>query len=214
MTTMRHLSVCVMVTVSLAGAVGSGAQPVQRTFPGETPGPPVYANIGSGFLPHAGDRAVVFFYRAPDCVPPDFNLLDYLDFTPAFPGGPPRPFTCELKIQGRGFWHSLEDPAPKQQFFRELEAVPAWFLAWSDLEAAAADGVLTISELAALPSLQIGEATSFLETIRNTVPSQRPGSDTVVATGTMSDGRAFVVHINEKFQDGIHLFKNVRIDIE
>ena len=28
------------------------------------------------------------------------------------------------------------------------------------------------------------------------------------------DGRAFVVHINEKFREGVHLFKNIRIDIE
>jgi hypothetical protein len=156
----------------------------------------------------------VFFYRSPASVPADFNLLDFLDFTPAFPGGPPRPFLCELLIEGRAFWHSLDDFAPAQQFLHGMGAVPTWFVAWSELEAAGADGVLTTAELAALPSLQVGEASSFLETIRNGVPPQRGGSEEVIATGKLMDGRSFVVHINEKFRDGVHLFKNIRIDIE
>jgi hypothetical protein len=200
--------------IVLGAADRAAAQPVHRAFPGDTPGPPIYANISTGFLPHTEDLAVVFFYRSPDCVPSNFNLLDYLDFTPAFPGGPPRPFLCDLQIEGSGFWHSLDDVAPALQFLHGIGAVPAWFFAWPELEAAAADGVLTISELAELPSLQVGEASSFLETIRYGVPPQRGGSEEVVATGALLDGRAFVVHINEKFRDGVHLFKNIRIDVE
>ena len=212
---MRRTSGWLMATMIVLGAAGRAmAQPVHVDFPGGTPGPPVYANIGSGYLPHTEELAVVFFYRSPDCVPADFNLLDYLDFTPAFPGGPPRPFQCELHIEGRALWHSLDDSAPGQQFFYGLGAVPTWIVRWPELEAAAADGVLTVSELAALPSLQTGEASSLVETIRNTVPAQRGGGEAVVATGTLLNGRSFVVHINERFREGIHLFKNVRIDIE
>ena len=212
---MRPTSGWLMATMIVLGAADRAvAQPVHVDFPGGTPGPPIYANIGSGFLPHTDDLAVILFYRSPACVPADFNLLDSLDLTPAFPGGPPRPFLCELQIEGRALWHSLDDPYPALQFFNGLGAVPTWFVAWSELEAAAADGVLTISELAALPSLQVGEATKFRETIRNTVPAQRVGGDEVVATGVLMDGRAFVVHINETFREGVHLFKNVRIDIE
>jgi len=211
---MRNRSWLMAVMIVLGAADVAVAQPVHRVFPGDTPGPPIYANISAEYLPHTDDLAVVFFYRSPSCVPEDFNLLDYLDLTPAFPGGPPRPFLCDLQIQGTAFWHSLDDPAPALQFFFELNAVPTWFVAWSELEAAAADGVLTISELAALPSLQVGEASSFLETIRNGVPAQRGGSEEVVATGTLLDGRSFVVHINEKLRDGVHLFRSIRIDIE
>ena len=211
---MRNRSWLLAMMIVLGAADLAVAQPVHRAFPGATPGPPIYANISAEYLPHTDDLAVVFFYRLPACVPEDFNLLEYLDFTPAFPGGPPRPFLCELQIQGTAFWHSRDDPAPALQFFYELNAVPTWFVAWSELEAATADGVLTISELAALPSLQVGETTSFLETIRNGVPAERGGSEEVVATGTLLDGRSFVVHINEKFRDGVHLFKNIQIDIE
>jgi hypothetical protein len=213
--TMRPTAGWLIATMIVLGAAhGAAAQPVHRAFPGDTPGPPIYANISDGFLPHTDDLAVVFFYRSPACVPADFNLLDYLDFTPAFQGGPPRPFLCELQIEGSALWHSLDDPAPALQFLHGQGAVPTWFVAWPELEAAAADGVLTISELAALPSLQVGEAVSFLETIRNGVPPQRGGSEEVVATGALIDGRSFVVHINEKFRDGVHLFRNIRIDIE
>lgn len=212
---MRQTPACVIAAaIVLFSADRAHAQPVHVEFPAGTPGPPIYTNIGSGFLPHTEELAVVFFYRSPDCVPADFNLLDFLDFTPAFPGGPPPPFLCELQIEGRALWHHADDPGPALQFFYGMGAVPTWLVAWNELEAAAADGVLTVSELAALPSLQVGTATSFLETIRNTVPPQRPGGDTVVATGTLADGRAFVVHINEKFKDGVHLFKNVRIDVK
>ena len=61
---------------------------------------------------------MVFFYRSPDCVPADFNLLDSLDFTPAFPGGPPRPFLCELQIEGRALWHSPTIQRRRCSFFR------------------------------------------------------------------------------------------------
>src|SRR5687767_1113461 len=99
---MRCTSGWLLATMIVVGTANRAvAQPVHVDFPGGTPGPPIYANIGGGFLPHTDELAVVFFYRSPDCVPADFNLLDFVDFTPAFPGGPPRPFMCELQIEGR-----------------------------------------------------------------------------------------------------------------
>ena len=44
--------------------------------------------------------AAIPFVRQPACVPAEFNLLDGLDFTPAFPGGPPRSFFCDLTVEG------------------------------------------------------------------------------------------------------------------
>src|SRR5687768_7895681 len=110
---MQLTSRTLIATMVVLGAADlAAAQPVHVAFPGGTPGPPIYASVGSGFLPHTEELAVVFFYRSPACVPADFNLLDFLDFTPAFPGGPPRPFLCELQIEGRALWHSLDDPFP------------------------------------------------------------------------------------------------------
>ena len=132
---MRSVLQCLLATIMLVGVVDRAlAQPVHVEFPGSTPGPPIYASIGSGFLPHTEELAVVFFYRSPDCVPADFNLLDSFDVTPAFPGGPPRPFLCGLQIEGRALWHSPDDPFPALQFFHGLGAVrPAVAPDWGGL---------------------------------------------------------------------------------
>jgi len=174
--------------------------------------PPIYADFGLGFLPHTEDWAVVAFYRSPACVPADFNLLDFFDFTPAFPGGPPRPFFCDLHIEGFVLWRSLDDPFPAQIFLHGTGAAPVWFVRWSELQSAIADDQLTIGELAALPSLLIGSASFFLESIRNSVPEQRGGNEALVASGTLADGRSFQVEITEKFREGEHLFPHVRIE--
>src|ERR1041385_4965002 len=59
--------------------------------------PPFYTDVGriadgSPYFFHDDQWAAFVFLRLPSCVPPDFNLLDQADFTPAFPGGPPRVF--------------------------------------------------------------------------------------------------------------------------
>jgi hypothetical protein len=114
--------------------------------------PPIYANIQHDFLPHTEDWAVVVFYRSPECVPPDFNLLDFID--------PPAAFSCALQIQGHENWRSLDDPFPAKVLVHGTGAVPVWFVRWPELQAAVADDELTIGELAALPSLLIGSASS------------------------------------------------------
>jgi hypothetical protein len=167
--------------------------------------PPVYADFGLGFLPHTEEWAVVFFYRTPACVPADFNLLDFFDT-------PPRPFSCELHIQGRLNWHSLDDPFPAEIFLFGTGALPTWFVRWPELQAAVADGELTIGQLAALPSLLIGSASFFLESIRNSVPEQRGGNEAIVASGNLTDGRSFQVELTEKFREREHLFPHVRIE--
>ncbi len=126
------------------------------------------------------------FYRSPECVPADFNLLDSFD-----PSS--RPFSSPLHIEGRLNWRSLDDPFPAEIFLRGTGAVPVWFVRWPELEAAVADGELTIGELAALPSLLIGAASFFNESIRNSIVEQRGGNEAVVASGTLTDGGWFQV---------------------
>jgi hypothetical protein len=55
---------------------------------------------GSPYFFHDDQWAAFVFLRLPSCVPADFNLLDQADFTPAFPGGPPRVFGCALTVDG------------------------------------------------------------------------------------------------------------------
>jgi hypothetical protein len=166
--------------------------------------PPLYAALEREFLPHTDEWAVVVFYRSPECIPNDFNLLDFLDFSG-------RPFSCDLHIEGRSTWVSLDDPYPAAQFYRGTGAVPVWFVRWSELQNAVADDVLTIGELAALPSLIIGSASFFLESIRNDIRGQRGGNEALVAAGTLADGRSFFFEMTEKFRDGVHLFPHITV---
>ncbi len=166
--------------------------------------PPVYAVLAHGFLPHTDEWAVVVFYRSPECIPDDFNLLDFLDFSGS-------PFLCDLHIEGRTTWVSLDDPYPAAQFFRGTGSVPVWFVRWPELQGAVADDVLTIGELAALPSLIVGSASFFLESIRNDTRGQRGGNEALVASGTLTDGRTFFFEMTEKFRDGVHLYPHITV---
>ena len=111
----------------------------------------------------------MIFYRNPDCVPADFNLLDFID-------PPPRPFLCALQIEGHSNWRSLDDPSPADSHLQGTGAVPLWFVRWAELQAAVADVDLTVTELATLPSLLMGSASFFLESIRNDIRGQRGGN--------------------------------------
>jgi hypothetical protein len=167
--------------------------------------PPIYAQITRDFMPHTEEWAVVIFYRTPACVPAGFNLLNFFD-------PPPRPFSCALQIEGHSNWRSLDDPFPADILWHGTGAVPVWFVRWPELQAAVADGELTVGELAGLPSLLIGSASLYLESIRNSIVEQRGGNEAVVASGTLTDGRSFQVEFTDKFREGEHLFPQVRIE--
>jgi hypothetical protein len=167
--------------------------------------PPFYADLGTGFLPHTDDWAVIFFYRSPECIPATFNLLDFLDFSGA-------PFGCPLKIHGSTIWRSLNDPFPAESLFQGDGAVPTWFVRWAELQAVAADQKLTIGEIAALPSRLIGSASLFSESIRNSIPAQRGGNESLTAMGSLADGRSFQVEFTEQFRNNVHTFLHIRIE--
>jgi len=117
-----------------------------------------------------------------------------------------------LHIEGFLLWRSLDDPYAAEILLHGTGAVPTWFVRRPELQGAIADGVLTIGELAALPSLLTGSASFFLESIRNDIVQQRGGNEALVASGTLSDGRSFQVELTEKFREGEHLFPHVRIE--
>ena len=71
-----------------------------------------------------------------------------------------------------------------------LGAVPVWFVRWPELEVAIADAELTIGELSSLPSLLVGSATFYSETLNPTPGAQNPRI-VVLGDGSLDDGRAF-----------------------
>lgn len=148
-------------------------------------GPAVDGGIEEVF--HDDEWAAVPFYRPTECVRPDFNLLDFFDVPAVFGCGPLTVEMWTIWRNGLGI-----DAAPIQLRARGLGAVPVWFVRWEDLEAALDDGTLTIGELAALPSLVVGSADFYSETIHPTQAANVPFLE-FVASGALEDGRTFHV---------------------
>jgi hypothetical protein len=200
---------------------------VNTTVP-PLPGPPLYTEVGTNldgslFYAHDSEWAAIWFLRDPNCIPLAFNLLETADFTPAFPGGPPRPFLCPMTVSGLAIWKNGPPPidsVPVQENWHGLGAVPVWFVKVSEFEAAAADGMLTITEILAMPSLRKGLASVFEEV--DHPGALRPqgfgnGSIEVGAKGKLDSGMSFQLEYNEmgkKNGDGIVFVRHVRIDFK
>jgi hypothetical protein len=196
-----------------------------RTTSPPDPGAPLYTylqrnNDGSPFFAHDSEWVAIWFFRDPNCIPMDFNLLNTLDFTPAFPGGPPRPFLCPLTVRSFFIWKNGPfpiDSVPLQES-DSGNAVPVWFVKVADFQAAAADDQVTIGEILAMPSLRKGTARTF-ESVDH-FGAYRPqgtgnGSIETTANGTLQDGTAFQVEFREmgvKNGDGVSFVRHIRID--
>ena len=92
--------------------------------------------------------------------------------------------------------------------------MPIYFVDEAELAAATQDGVLTIGELQALPSLLIGFADSYLNVVHNDNQGGRgKGTEVLNASGTiLQSGLPFYFHYTEEFESGVHTLR-VRIDI-
>jgi hypothetical protein len=153
------------LALGIACATESAYANDRLEIPGDDPGIPAYAQFGidpvngAYFILHDDRWAVIPFYREPDCVPKDFNLVEFLDV--------PACFSCPLTVAG----FSLLDPAGMPLFGRSSGPaeghpfVTIYMVKFDELLAAIADDTLTIVGLQALPSLMIGHADFFEEVI-------------------------------------------------
>jgi hypothetical protein len=154
---------------------------------------PLYARIEHGNALNDGKWAFVVFYRPPECVPPDFNLLDLFDWEGAW--------GC-LPVTTDGFFVMHKDlPGPIQQKLHGLGAVPVWFVKVHEIEAAMADEVLTIGELGALPSLARGSA-AFYEEILHPSFLAKVAQLQLNGSGLLENGLAFRVHASATERGG------------
>lgn len=171
---------------TLIGAGSAGAQIMLR-IPDDSPGIPAYARADRPFVFHTDQWAAIVFYRAPDCVPDDVNLLSFPDFGA---------FTCPLNVSGFELWDNGPgiDAGPRHTVSSGL-SVPVWFVPWPALQAALADDVLTLSELNSLSPLK-GIAKTFHEVLNPFVPPGTTGGAkvphlTITASGVLPDARSF-----------------------
>jgi hypothetical protein len=178
---------------------------IRIEVPEQGPGIPAYARIGEPagpFAYHDGTWAAIVFYRLPECVPREFNLLTFFDI--------PRAFACPLTMRGFEIWKNGLPPvdfAPIHTELRGLGAVPIWFVRWSELQTAIADGTLTIAELWTLPSLRIGSASFFQESLQPVGAPAVRRSLQIVAHGLLSNGTSFQLEVASPDQDSISSVK-------
>ncbi|CAN5758031.1 hypothetical protein BH23GEM6_BH23GEM6_24710 [soil metagenome] len=165
---------------------------IRMTFPDPDPGVPAYARFGlpTNQLLHDGEWLAIPMLRDPACIPADFNLLNFFD--PPGEGGPGA-FACPLKLHG---WYMIEADAPLGTFpsivHSSGDAVPFWFVRWSEFQPLLAGGEVNIGDLAALPSLVRGTADRFAETLHPRLENHRVVVD---AQGHLEDGGRFRFHL-------------------
>lgn len=158
-------------------------------------GPPFYARFGENETFSDGERVVIVFYRQPDCIPADFNLNQFFHF----PGeDSPGAYACAPPtVKVFETWETAlgEGPAPLVAESMATGAVPVWFFSAEEIEMALADGVVTIGDLADLPSRQVGTASTYNELLH---PSQSNEDPLIqfTAEGTLEDGRDFIVDVS------------------
>jgi hypothetical protein len=172
--------------VGLLLIVTPGAYAKVRT--GDGGDVPFYARIERGEIYHTDEWAAIVFYRPPECVPGDFDLLDFDDAPRAFGCAPPT-------TDGFSIWSGEPySSAPIQINLHGLGAVPVWFVSWPELQYAIADdGSLTMPELEGMQSLLIGSASFYKETLHPTGGAQVPMIN-YVAHGSLESGQSFKVH--------------------
>jgi hypothetical protein len=126
--------------------------------------------------------AGVLFYRPPEGVADDFNLLDFFDIPGAF-------FNEPMSVSTRSIRKDPDLGPPFQLLVKGLGDVAVWLVDADDMADAIADGELTMPELIDIPSLVVGKATKFNEMIQ---PDPRdPRQVTITAQGKLEDGRTF-----------------------
>ena len=135
----------------------------------------------------AGDRWTAWiFYRPPQCIPAEFNLLTFIDAPRVFGCGPMTTDGFAVFENGPGI-----DPAPLLARGDGLGAVPIWFVRTHRYAAANADGMVTIGELEALDPLR-GSARVYSEVLRNDGNPETTGYHfSAFAHGKLADRRAF-----------------------
>jgi len=169
-------------------------------IPEEAPGIPAYARELDS--PHS-EWVVYTFYRSLDCVPLNFNFVDFFDFDLLDPTE-----ECQILMEGFEIWEDPgTSPAPFQNELHEVEGVPIPILFVSRTEwlDAVADGRLTFRELLRFDSLLVGMADFYHEILQPEGASNNPELN-VVTSGVLEDGRTFDVRVEANWPGDTRVF--------
>ncbi len=172
---------------------------VRVSFPAQDPGPPFYARVSPypellNQVFSDGRTVAIPLYRAPSCIPDDFNLFQIGD-PPSADG--PGAFGCPLLVHGDGL---IEAGAPPGTFpIHVVTKGPAqiWFVDHDEFVFRTADGILPMARLAGeFTSLRIGTADQFQEVLR---PRFDPEHSVLIqARGRLEGGERFHLSVNHR----------------
>lgn len=155
----------------------TAAARVRVEFPEDSPGIPAYARFEWLGAIHTDEWAAIPFYRDPAYIPATFNMLDFFD--------EPGAYYAPAYVEGFGI---LSDDY-SVLYHAKLDGLPGmqvWFITTSDMVAAMADGVVTIGEIEALPSLKKGVAKTYNEVL-HPIPYDTNVHMTIESYGTVGD---------------------------
>jgi hypothetical protein len=148
------------------------------SFPSEDPGIPIYARVGpilNQFFISDG-RLVIPFYRAPDCIRDDFDLLSYYD--------PPAAFGCELTVEGK---FVIEKEADEGTFPIMTQTVgsqvPVWIVNWAEFQGLMENNSVTLTDIEGLHPVK-GVAQHYEEYLS---PRMHEHEVIIEANGTIPD---------------------------
>lgn len=181
--------------------------PVRTTSPSAAdPGLPYYARVEPAppFVYHDDEWAAIVFYRDPSCVPGGFDLIRFFDA--------PAAFGCSQLVTANSMWkEGAFMGAPKVVKVSGSGAVPVWFFPTEVVLPAAADGVLTMTELRSLPNRLTGSASRYDEVVHpHPLPPSAGGGGhanpklIITARGSLEDGRSFRLHMSRGDYDEVH----------
>jgi len=180
----RQIVATLVSCIGLFGlfAPGAGADAPVRV---DDPNVPFYGRVLNG-----EQWSAVVFYRPPGCVPLDFDIERFFAGPSAFSCGP-------MTVSGFAIYENGPppiDPGPKQARWINAHDVPIWFVPTTAYNTVNADGRVTIAELLSLDPL-MGSASFFSEVLHIRPPDPAFQHYSVVARGTLEDGREFSLRI-------------------
>lgn len=194
----QHKWAVVLLALTL---FADGAAAAERfRIPEEAPGVPAYARELDS--PHS-EWVVYVFYRSLDCVPLNFNFVDFFDFELLDPTE-----DCQILMQGFEIWEDPETSfAPFQNELHEVEGVPIpiLFVRRTEWLEAVDDGKLTFRDLLRFDSLLVGMADSYHEILQPEGANKNPELN-VTASGVLEDGRTFDVFVEANWPGDTAVF--------
>jgi hypothetical protein len=146
---------------------------------------PFYAQLSMDETVTDGTWVGIVFFRPPNCIPEDFNLLYYFDFSA---------FYCQpTTMDGFDIWGDPDtDPAPLYQVLKGKGAVPVWFVSLAEYQSAKSDGTLTIGELESMASLRTGLGSKVNVVFHTAISNSHHA--VITASGALDDGGTFVLN--------------------